>query len=85
MGQDGSVVLAGVTTGTWSDSYIGGTYDFAAVKLDSSGDEVWRWQVWVGGMNPLGDVKLPRVPSATACFRIEFDEIVRESAGAVGA
>lgn len=85
MGPDGSVVLAGVTTGTWSDSFVGGTFDFAAVKLDSNGDEVWRWQVCVGGMDPLSDVKSPWVSSAPACLRIEFEKTVPDSTGAVGA
>lgn len=44
---DGSVMLAGITGGTWGGAYsnVGGEYDFAAVKLDANGDEVWRWQV----------------------------------------
>lgn len=57
MGHDGSVVLAGVTAGPWRGSHAGGAFDFAAVKLDSSGDEVWRWQVWwIGGIYPFGGV-----------------------------
>ena len=38
-----SVVLAGYTFGNWDDEAKGG--DFAAVKLDSQGTELWRWQV----------------------------------------
>lgn len=44
---DGSVVLAGSTTGSWSGSNQG-EEDFAAVKLDVDGVEVWRWQVGDG-------------------------------------
>ena len=44
-GQDGSIVLAGVTEGSWQGAHLGGTNDFAAVKLDADGVEVWRWQV----------------------------------------
>ena len=43
-GQDGSVVLAGVTEGSWQGAHAGGANDFAAVKLDADG-EIWRWQV----------------------------------------
>ena len=40
----GPVVLAGKTKGNWSGTSAGHT-DFAAVKLDANGTEVWRWQV----------------------------------------
>lgn len=42
---DGSVVLAGYTHGEWSGELTGEESDFAAVKLDANGTEVWRWQV----------------------------------------
>ncbi|CAN0111305.1 unnamed protein product [Ascophyllum nodosum] len=42
--DDDSVLLAGYTSGNWSGSHLGG-YDFAAVKLDSSGEEEWRLQL----------------------------------------
>lgn len=42
--SDGAVVLAGETSGGWSGAASGGV-DFAAVKLDEDGVEVWRWQV----------------------------------------
>ncbi|CAM9445750.1 unnamed protein product [Ectocarpus fasciculatus] len=41
---DGSVVLAGYTHGEWSGELTGEESDFAAVKLDANGTEVWRWQ-----------------------------------------
>lgn len=55
--EDGSVVIAGHSRGDFlglgtvegkdssslSPRWLGG--DFAAIKLDSSGAEVWRWQV----------------------------------------
>lgn len=44
-GQDGSVVIAGATEGSWQGAHTGGTNDFAAVKLDVDGGEIWRWQV----------------------------------------
>lgn len=47
VGKDGSILLAGVTEASWDDLFTGGTYDFAAVKLDASGNEIWKWQVWV--------------------------------------
>ena len=37
-------MLAGFTYGNWSGTSAGSS-DFAAVKLDSTGTEVWRWQV----------------------------------------
>lgn len=43
-GDDGSVVLAGYTLGVWGFESSGDA-DFAAVKLDENGIEVWRWQV----------------------------------------
>lgn len=44
--DDESVVLTGFTDGAWSDVSSGET-DFAAVKLDGNGTELWRWQVIV--------------------------------------
>lgn len=49
---DGSVVLAGHTTGDWdlnsstgTTSNTAGVFRFAAVKLNADGVEVWRWEV----------------------------------------
>lgn len=44
-GEDDSMVLAGSTRGNWSGTNLGGAWDLAAVKLDSEGEELWRWQV----------------------------------------
>lgn len=44
MADDGSVVLAGRTSGNWSGTNAG-SVDMAAVKLDAEGDIVWKWQV----------------------------------------
>ena len=44
MGSDGSVFLAGDTSGDWDGVNEGGR-DFAACKLDVNGTEIWRWQV----------------------------------------
>lgn len=44
LGKDGSMVLAGYTFGDWAAGNAG-EEDFAAVKLDSDGVELWRWQV----------------------------------------
>lgn len=41
---DGSIVLAGYTTGDW-DGAAAGITDFAAVAVDEDGEELWRWQV----------------------------------------
>ena len=53
VGGDKSVVMAGYSHGTWSgagagDAWAGGDKDadFAAVKLDADGKELWRWQVF---------------------------------------
>lgn len=43
-GEDNSVILAGSSRGNWSGVNLG-EMDFIAVKLDSDGKEVWRWQV----------------------------------------
>ena len=44
MTEDGSYILAGHTEGNWNGERNGGR-DFAAVKLDAGGKEVWKWQV----------------------------------------
>lgn len=43
-GDEGSVVIAGATWGYWS-GINAGMNDFAAAKLDTNGNEIWRWQV----------------------------------------
>ncbi|CAN0532456.1 unnamed protein product, partial [Scytosiphon promiscuus] len=40
-GQDGSTVLTGSTEGAWETAHASGLSDFAAVKLDAHGDEIW--------------------------------------------
>ena len=42
--SDGSIVLAGSTSGVWDTEEIG-IRDFAAVALDEDGQELWRYQV----------------------------------------
>lgn len=49
VGDDDSVVLAGHTEGEWSTTSAG-YFDFAAVKVDADGEEVWRWQVSARGV-----------------------------------
>lgn len=44
VGSNGSIYLAGFTAGDWAGSNAG-LDDFAAAKLDSDGNEIWRWQV----------------------------------------
>lgn len=44
MGDDGSVVLAGATNGSWNNSNDD-SEDFAAIKLAADGTVRWRWQV----------------------------------------
>lgn len=43
-GNDGSVVITGHTFGVWSIRNSGDA-DFAAIKLNEHGVELWRWQV----------------------------------------
>ena len=40
----GSVILVGKTDGdfVWTSQ---GSYDFAAIELDTNGNALWRWQV----------------------------------------
>ncbi|CAN0524899.1 unnamed protein product, partial [Scytosiphon promiscuus] len=40
MGVEGSVLLVGDTSGNWT-GVNAGSFDFAAVKLDASGNELW--------------------------------------------
>lgn len=54
MAVNGSVVMAGYTSGDWDGEVHAGGDDFAAVKLDADGNEVWRWQV---GSHPTGMVQ----------------------------
>lgn len=42
--EDGSVILAGSTTGVLGEVSMG-SGDFAAIKLDADGYTVWTWQV----------------------------------------
>lgn len=45
--EDGSVVLAGHTYGSFATYFTGDTNatDFLAVAIDKDGNELWRWQV----------------------------------------
>lgn len=43
--DDGGVVAAGYVNGTWNGGVSSGDRDMAAVRLDSGGDIIWRWQV----------------------------------------
>ncbi|CAN0334433.1 unnamed protein product, partial [Laminaria digitata] len=45
MAENGSCVTAGYYSGDWDGDYNVGGDDFAAVKLDVHGHEVWRRQV----------------------------------------
>ena len=46
IGDDEAIVLAGHTYGNWTEAQGGDEdADFAAVKLDADGTELWRWQV----------------------------------------
>lgn len=58
MGKDGSAYLAGRTYGPYNKA-IDDDNDFAAVKLDSDGNVLWRWQVRNAGrarIQPLGHI-----------------------------
>lgn len=41
---DGSIILAGASSGDWSASNLGAR-DFTACKLDADGNLLWKWQV----------------------------------------
>ncbi|CAM9975026.1 unnamed protein product, partial [Scytosiphon promiscuus] len=43
MAEDGSVVVVGYTYGDWDGVNAGGA-DFAALRLDANGTEIWRYQ-----------------------------------------
>lgn len=48
MADDGSFVIAGESSGNFTGIEaigVGSDSNFAAIKLDSEGAEVWRWQV----------------------------------------
>lgn len=47
MGDDGFVIMVGVTRANWARLYTGSGTDFMAVCLDASNGtyEAWRWQV----------------------------------------
>lgn len=44
LSEDGSVIMAGSTTGVLGESIVD-PGDFAAAKLDADGNLVWTWQV----------------------------------------
>lgn len=49
--DDGGVIVAGYYNGTgWDGAISSRLSDFAAVKLDSDGEVVWRWQVMITRM-----------------------------------
>lgn len=54
--EDGSFILAGSTDGDWGTVSSGG-HDFAAVKLDADGNELWRWQVREDFLEGLADIR----------------------------
>lgn len=62
--EDGGVVFAGFTKGDWIGVNANEDFeDFAAVKLDSEGDEVWRYQVrgeapWFVLQHRVGDEQM---------------------------
>ena len=47
--EDGSILVAFRTDGDWDGVNVGRD-DFAAVKLDANGTEIWRWQVSQAGL-----------------------------------
>lgn len=68
--DDESIVLAGTTHGSWGSNNAG-TSDFAAVKLNSTGQEVWRWQASpsCGGRHSWSRVnKLERTSLRRTCI-----------------
>ena len=57
--DSGSVIIAGHTKSGWSHASAGKS-DFAAVKLDNNGKELWRWQVTL--------VHILCIPSTMICL-----------------
>lgn len=55
--QDGSFVLGGGTQASWRGNTNAGYTDFAAVKLDADGNELWVWQVRARGGGAGGKKK----------------------------
>lgn len=45
VGENGSIILAGFTSGSWIENNAG-EEDYLVIKLDSDGNEIWVWQVW---------------------------------------
>lgn len=64
--DDNSVLLVGVTEGTWGDDSFGG-FDFAVTKLSESGDMEWSWQVIIGAF-PNTNLGQPSLPSRIKCI-----------------
>lgn len=42
--EDGSFILTGYSEGSWNGANKGAA-DFVALKIDSDGKEIWKWQV----------------------------------------
>lgn len=51
---DGSVICVGQTYGSWDGDAKGGS-DFAALRLDGNGEEIWRYQVGFSPKRELVD------------------------------
>lgn len=44
MANDGSIIVAGESSGDWGDA-MAGFDNFVAVKLDAAGEQIWVWLV----------------------------------------
>ena len=44
MANDGSIIVAGESSGDWGDT-MAGFDNFVAVKLDAAGKQIWVWLV----------------------------------------
>lgn len=67
--SDGSVYMVGNTQGEWAKAHSGDS-DFAAVKLDEDGRELWRWQVSrMGEMLTRGSRTRPSLWTSGKRFR----------------
>lgn len=71
--EDGSIVLAGYTVGSWDGSEANaGEEDLVVVKLDKDGNELWHWQV-IAGSSTILDAP---PPPGMLLYRGGFDTLL---------
>jgi WW domain len=78
--SDSSIVLAGTTPGSLIGSNAGG-YDIVAIKLDSSGSEVWRYQIGTSAEDRASSVAIDPSDSSIVLTGYTYGSLIGSNAG----